>query len=50
MKFKVKYFDTERKAEEWLQKNKSRIKFPNYKPTVQGNVIVMIPKRRRKRK
>lgn len=46
---KVKFFNTERQAENFLKRNRKKIKFPGFKPTIQGNVLVFIPRRKRKR-
>lgn len=46
---KIKFFKTERQAEEFLKRNRKNIKFPGHKPTIQGNTLVFIPRRRKSR-
>lgn len=45
---RVKFFLTERKAEDWLKRNRKKIKMPGFVPSIQGNALVMIPRRRRR--
>lgn len=41
------FFESERKAENFLKMKKPKIK--GFKPTVQGNAIVFIPRKKRKK-
>jgi hypothetical protein len=49
-KRKTIFFDTERQAEQHLKKNRKRLHIKGFKPTVQGNIIQLIPDRRFKAK
>lgn len=44
----VRFFTTQRKAEMFLKKNRKNIKITGFRPTIQGNSLVFI-RRRRKR-
>lgn len=45
---KIRFFDTERQAENFLKRNRKKIKIPGFVPTIQGNALVLIPKKKRK--